>query len=219
MTSPPAFYHALLRPVVLQILRATGYYACRPAVLDTFTDLAARYLYMLAEKTAHHASDNEHAELPSVVDVRMALQDVAALLPERGITEQEYMGVEDTRGMDEFLAWFSGPRNKLIRDYAVVDGDPDATDYLSALKKKHSKTGEDSKYHSTILGKGNEQGEILIEGVEELTSIESWEKSIRGPPEESETPNGRVEEPDPGTPSSALSSVDDRIADVEMELT
>jgi len=131
MTTPPAFYHALLRPVVLQILRATGYYACRPAVLDTFTDLAARYLYMLAEKTAQHAEDNEHAELPSIVDVRMALQDVSALIPERVLTEQLYLDVEDTRGMDEFLAWFSGPRNKLIRDYAAVDGDPDATDYLS----------------------------------------------------------------------------------------
>ncbi|CAI4216499.1 unnamed protein product [Parascedosporium putredinis] len=106
MTTPPAFYHALLRPVVLQILRPTGYYACRPAVLDTFTDLAARYLYMLAEKTAQHAEDNEHAELPP-----------------------------SSTGMDEFLAWFSGPRNKLIRDYAAVDGDPDATDYLSALKR------------------------------------------------------------------------------------
>lgn len=61
----------------------------------------------------------------------MALQDVAALLPERVLTDQEYVGVEDTRGMDEFLAWFSGPRNKLIKDYAAVDGDPDATDYLS----------------------------------------------------------------------------------------
>lgn len=131
MTSPPAFYHALLRPTVLQVLRATGYYACKPATLDTLTDLAARYLEILAEKTAAHAVINDTAESPTVVDVRMALQDVAAILPERCIAEQEYVGVEDMRGMEEFLAWFGGPRDKTIREYAAVDGDTEATDYLS----------------------------------------------------------------------------------------
>lgn len=131
MTSRPAFYHALLRPTILQILRATGYYACKPATLDFLTDLAARYLELLAEKTASHALTNGSAESPTVVDVRMALQDVAAVLPERCASEQAYMGVEDTRGMDEFLAWFGGPRDKMIREYAAVDGDPDATDFLT----------------------------------------------------------------------------------------
>ena len=131
MTSPPSFYHALLRPSILQILRATGYYACKPATLDFLTDLAARYIELLAEKTAAHAVTNGTAESPTVVDVRMALQDVAAVLPERCITEQEFVGVEDTRGMDEFLAWFAGPRHKTIREYAAVDGDPDATDFLT----------------------------------------------------------------------------------------
>lgn len=131
MTSHPAFYHALLRPTILQILRATGYYACKPATLDFLTDLAARYLELLVEKTAAHAVTNDSAESPTVVDVRMALQDVAALLPERCPAEQAYLGEEDTRGMEEFLSWFGGPRDKTIREYAAVDGDPDATDFLA----------------------------------------------------------------------------------------
>ncbi|SPO00845.1 related to TAF(II) complex (TBP-associated protein complex) component [Cephalotrichum gorgonifer] len=222
MASPPAFYHALLRPTVLQILRATGYYACKPAVLDTLTEIAARYLILLAEKTAAHAVSNDTAESPTIVDVRMALQDVAAVLPERSLGEQEFVGVEDTRGMDEFLSWFGGPRDKMIREYAAVDGDPDATDFLAALKKKHSKTGEDSKYHATILGRGNDQGEVLIEGAEEVTSIRTWERSIAGPatpPPESPPAPVKTEE-GASTPSSTLSSIPDMDEkDMDMDMS
>lgn len=53
-----------------------------------------------------------------------------------------------------------------------------------------------------------------------LTSIESWERSVRGSSgDESDESNAREGEPEPGTPSSVLSSVGDRIADVEMELS
>ena len=63
---------------------------------------------------------------------------------------------------------------------------------VTALKKKHSKTGEESKYHSTILGRGNDQGEVLIEGAEELTSIGTWERSVAGSASPPSSPVGKV---------------------------
>jgi transcription initiation factor TFIID subunit 3 len=131
MSSQNATFHALLRPCVLQILRATGYYATRTAVLDTMTDLAGRYMYLLCQKMAMHAAHNATENDPSIVDLRMALQDVGALLPERPLEEQEYLNEEDMRGVEAFIEWFQGPGHTAIREIAVVDGDAEATDYLN----------------------------------------------------------------------------------------
>ncbi|KAK1768377.1 hypothetical protein QBC33DRAFT_534758, partial [Phialemonium atrogriseum] len=132
MTPPQALFHTLLRPSVLQILRAMGYHSAKPTVLDSLTDLAARYLSELCHMTALYAAHNgsDSAAGPDVVDVRMALQYMGALLPERAEEEQEFLGVEDTRGADEFVAWARGPVNKEIKRVAL-DGVEDATDYLN----------------------------------------------------------------------------------------
>ncbi|RDA83784.1 hypothetical protein CP532_5203 [Ophiocordyceps camponoti-leonardi (nom. inval.)] len=155
MSGQAAIFHALLRPSMLQILRATGYHATKGAVLDSVTDLAARYLYALCEATAGHASHNHGTPGDyTVADVGLALGDVGALLPERrGAGWDRGDGaVEDARGLEEFLAWFSGPRMRELMDMGR-DGESDATDYLAALKKKHSKTGDDNKYHGTLIGR------------------------------------------------------------------
>ena len=134
MTTPAALFHAFLRPSILQILRATGYHVASPAVLDAVTDLAARYLFMLCEKTAdraiHHHGD---AGDFSLVEVRIALQEAGALLPEKVSAEQEWRGEEDLRGVEEFVKWFSGPRMKEIMDFAQGDGEADETDYLHGM--------------------------------------------------------------------------------------
>ncbi len=130
MTPPISLFHALLRPAVLQILRATGYHGARTAVLDSLTDLAARYLFRLCEMTALYAAHNGSEDLtPDIVDVRMALQHAGALLPERPEVEQEFMGVEDMRGVEAFIAWATGTLNKEIKRIAL-DGDDEANDYL-----------------------------------------------------------------------------------------
>lgn len=132
MTPPTTLFHALLRPSILQILRATGYHGARSAVLDILTDLAARYLWELCHMTAVYAAHNgldTDRGAPSVVDVRMALQYVGALLPERPELEQEYKGVEDTRGVDQFVAWFESHQSAEIRRVAL-DGVDGATNYL-----------------------------------------------------------------------------------------
>ncbi|CAM1507069.1 Fc.00g067100.m01.CDS01 [Cosmosporella sp. VM-42] len=222
MATPPSLFHALLRPSILQVLRATGYHSTRPAVLDSLTDLAARYLSMLCQSTAAHATHNrgDSADF-TLVDVRLALQDAGALMPERVFTEEMFTGEEDLRGVEEFVRWFAGQRMKEMMEFGNGDGESDATDYLNALKKKHSKTGEDTKYHGTILGRSNDTGElqIQVEGGPE-TSIAEWisKRSGMSPePETEEEPqqqNGHLSDDDSG-----LSSVGDRLDDeVEMEL-
>ena len=99
----------------------------------------------------------------------------------------------------------------------AVDGA--GTNRLAALKKKHSKTGEDTKYHGTILGRSNDIGElqIQVEGGPD-TSIEEWISKRSGkapepePEEEPQQQNGHLSDDDSG-----LSSVGDRL-DNEMEL-
>ncbi|OBT50709.1 hypothetical protein VE04_09459, partial [Pseudogymnoascus sp. 24MN13] len=49
--SSHAIHHALLRPCVLHILRAAGYHSTKPSVLDALTDIAGRYMHLLATST------------------------------------------------------------------------------------------------------------------------------------------------------------------------
>lgn len=71
-----------------------------------------------------------------IVDVRMALQEAGALLPERTETEQLWKGEDDLRGVEEFIEWFSGTRMKEMMEMGSGDTESDATDYLAGKKKK-----------------------------------------------------------------------------------
>ncbi|PQE12503.1 hypothetical protein CJF30_00002366 [Rutstroemia sp. NJR-2017a BBW] len=201
MATSPALHHSLLRPCVLHILRAAGYHSTRPSVLDTLTDLAARYMYLLAQSTAAHA-DLNHTELDiTIQDVRMAMQDCGALMPEKVIEDQEFEGVEDMRGVEEFLSWATGEGNKEIRRIALGDG---KEDYLTALKKKHSTTDEDSRYHGTLLGKPAEPRVVKVEGGE-ISSVKEWADRLKMVSKQATvTPSTREA-------SSALSSVGDQV--------
>ncbi|KAM0437685.1 hypothetical protein ACHAPT_002049 [Fusarium lateritium] len=227
MTTPPSLFHALLRPSILQILRSTGYHSTRPAVLDSLTDLAARYLSLLCQSTADHAAHNQGDSADfTVVDIRMALQDAGALMPERLPSEELFHDHEDLRGLEEFMAWFAGQRMKEMMDVGSGDGEMDATDYLNALKKKHSKTGEDAKYHGTILGRGHDAGEVQVEGGPD-TSIAEWiykrtaSASLSPEPEQQQQQLQQQKPQQNGHASddeSGLSSVGDRL-DHEMDLS
>jgi transcription initiation factor TFIID subunit 3 len=130
---PPSLFHTLLRPSILQILRAQGFHGARPSVVDALTDLAARYIYTLCEKTAHHlmaGEDRGDGIGPTLVDVRMALDDVGAFLPEAVLEEQEWRGEEDGGGVGDFVKWFASHRSREIRRIAL-DGDDENTDYLT----------------------------------------------------------------------------------------
>jgi len=185
--SAPNLHISLLRPPIIQILRAAGFHSARSAVIDTLTDIASRYLLLLATSAMNQAA-NSHADNPSpnLDDVALALQEAGALRPQLSGMEEEMRGEEDMRGLESFLAWFSGPSNREIRRVAgflpsegdVVDADSlEKEDYLTVLKKKHSKTGEESRYQGTVLGKSAEEYPIVIEGGAE--SIKDWGMQIK----------------------------------------
>ncbi|EON61966.1 hypothetical protein W97_01184 [Coniosporium apollinis CBS 100218] len=197
-SSASSLHESLLRPAILQILRAAGFHATRPSVLDTLTDLAARHLLLLASKTAANASVIHSDLIPCITDVRLALQDSGVIVapltaaeetwremlrkpldqyPERNglrAKERARRDAEDTADVREFLDWITGEKNREIRRAAGMFNDEvqgvelEATgqteDYLTALKKKHSKTGEESRYQGTVLGKPAEDRPIKIEG-------------------------------------------------------
>jgi transcription initiation factor TFIID subunit 3 len=133
---------SLLRPAVLHILRATGFQHGKPSAVDTIVDLTARYLSLLAERTAYNAFSNHNDLTPDMTDVRMAMQDCALLVPtmtageelwkeilrkpldeynaETGARENEEArrDAEDTADVIEFVEWVTGEQNKEIRRIA-----------------------------------------------------------------------------------------------------
>ncbi len=203
--STQALYSSLLRPPILHILRAAGFHATRPAVLDTLVDLTARYIMLLGSATASNAYSNHNDACPDITDLRMALQDVGALAPQMDAMEEQWSGEEDLRGLEAFLDWVKGDGNKEIRRIAglaptegeIVDVEAlgQKEDYLTgmsfrsigrvfphallALKKKHSKTGEESRYQGTALGIKAEDKVVRIEGGH-VESIQAWEARNRG---------------------------------------
>ena len=49
---------------------------------------------------------------------------------------------------------------------------------IAVLKKKHSKTGEESRYQGTVLGKAAEAKDVRIEGGPAET-IQAWHQKLR----------------------------------------
>ncbi|KAI0460155.1 hypothetical protein F5B21DRAFT_498757 [Xylaria acuta] len=251
--TPSEIHLALLRPAILQILRAQGYYASTPSTIDCLTEIAGQYLYTIAKRTAEHATMNNYVGppgTPDVVDVRLALEECGALClgaspapsaKRRRLSHSDVVDndktlqgdddeVEDTSGVDEFIRWATGRKNQRIRKIAGVVAPPGVivagvegedgaveerpSDYLDALKRKHNKTDQDSKYAGTILGRSIDHGEVLIEGGPD-TSLAAWaarmrEASLR-PPDPQPTAE---DDNDSRPPSSGLSS----LADEEVEM-
>lgn len=120
--------NALMRPAVLQILRAAGFHNASGAALDVMTDLTIRYLMLLACSTAQNAFNNHNDYVPTIQDVRMALLEVGALRPQMSVLEERAKGsvkidgqgvpFEDMRGVEAFIKWARGPANREIRRIA-----------------------------------------------------------------------------------------------------
>jgi transcription initiation factor TFIID subunit 3 len=103
-------------------------------------------------------------------------------------------------------------------------------DDAAALKRKHSKNDDDSKYLGTLLGRSIEHGDVQVEGGE-YQSISDWEEQMRlasqKPPEELEKQvngvdvNGDGDGDGEGSrpPSSGLSSLGDRSIADDMDLS
>lgn len=134
---------ALLRPAVLQVLKASGFGQAKPGVIDTLTDLTARYLLLLASETVQSAISTHGDAQPTVQDVRLALDKVGALQPQMRSTEEamrpnQYVnGVEvpfeDLRGIRNFIDWIKSPTNQNIRRVGgLISGETDNVADLAA---------------------------------------------------------------------------------------
>lgn len=156
--SSATLHHALLRPAVLQILRAAGFNYTRSTVLDTITDLAARYLLLLASTTAQHAFNTHNDYAPTVQDARLALLEVGAFRPQLNVLEERAKGVEevngetvlfeDMRGVDGFVNWARGPANKEIRRIAGLVNEAGVADALAVLEEDEDYvTGKSSPWN------------------------------------------------------------------------
>jgi transcription initiation factor TFIID subunit 3 len=135
-------FRTLLRPAVLHTLRATGFQYGKPSAVDTVVDLTARYLSLLAERTAYNAFSNHNDSTPNITDVRMAMQDCGLLVPTMTAGEEEWKQIlrkplefyneetgaremeeqrrdaEDTADVNEFIDWVQGDQNREIRRIA-----------------------------------------------------------------------------------------------------
>ncbi|RDI80114.1 Dolichyl pyrophosphate Man9GlcNAc2 alpha-1,3-glucosyltransferase [Venturia inaequalis] len=215
--SEKQLHHALLKPAVLQMLRAAGFAGTRPAVADTLTEITSRYIMLLASQAMAFAHLNHGDPIPDITDTRMALMNCALLQPTQTASEEmwkellrqpieeipegsvlrkkeaEKRDEEDTHEIKAFINWFDGPVYKeqmriagLAKENVpaeqVVEGIElvKHVDYFTALKQKHSKTGEVSRFQGTVLGKEAEARQIKIEGPAGVPeSIEQWNETVK----------------------------------------
>ncbi|KAG9201135.1 hypothetical protein G6514_006047 [Epicoccum nigrum] len=204
----------LLRPAVLHILRATGFHYGKPSAVDTVVDLTARYLTLLAERTAYNAYSNHNDLEPDLSDVRMAMQDCGLLVPTMTAGEElwkeylrkpleEYNGesgaremeerrrdAEDTADVNEFIDWVTGEQNREIRriagTYKPVATNP--TEQLDQLEMED--------YLNTLMKKHSKTGvESRFQGT--VLGIQSETKPVKiegGGPDSIEEWNRRTVE-------------------------
>lgn len=206
-----SLHHTLLRPAILQILRAQGFHAARPSVVDTLTEIAGRYLSLVCERTAAHSWQNHNNLEPDIPHVRQALIDCGLLIPTQTGAEEtwtellrkplsmysEHNGLrgaekgrrdeEDTQAVRDFADWFAGTMNREVRKIAgllpdegqIAELDDPAVkeDYLTVLKKKHSKTGDETRFAGSVLGKEADMRPVIIDGGPK--SIQEWQEAAR----------------------------------------
>lgn len=209
--------HALLKPAVIQMLRAAGFQGTRPAVADTLTEITSKYIMLLASQAMAFAHLNHGDAIPDITDTRMALMNCALLQPGQTASEEmwkellrqpideipegsvlrkkeaEKRDEEDTHEIKAFISWFDGPDYKeqmriagLAKENISAEVIAEGlelvkhVDYFTALKQKHSKTGEVSRFQGTVLGKEAEARQIKIEGPPGLPeSIGQWNDIVK----------------------------------------
>lgn len=153
-------HRALLRPAIVHILRAAGFHSTKPSVLDTVTNLAERYLMLLASTTAQHARLSHNDAVPNITDIRMALAECGALSPLSGAAEEDWRErmrrpmseieqpenggptraqaekkrreEEDLKDVRDFTRWFDSPQHAEMRRIAGLVPDASVTGAATA---------------------------------------------------------------------------------------
>lgn len=97
---------------------------------------------------------------------------------------------DDVKDVRDFVSWYDSPQYREIKRVAGLEKDltgPGAApmigvggnvvkedDFFTALKKKHSKTGDDSRLQGTVLGRpADRDKEITVEGGP-VQRIQDW---------------------------------------------
>ena len=92
MASSSPLFLALLRPPVLQILRAAGFTTARPSTIDTLVDITSRYFILLATRSAVHARAHTGAFLypaPPTDDLETLLNPDATISDDKDLATLE----------------------------------------------------------------------------------------------------------------------------------
>lgn len=108
------------------------------------------------------------------------LADVPKAGKQRMIAEKRKRDDEDTEDVREFARWYDSSQYREIKRVAGLEKDlnvPGAVpligvggsvvkedDFFTALKKKHSKSGDDSRLQGTVLGRPADERDVVIEG-------------------------------------------------------
>lgn len=151
---------ALLRPAILHILRAAGFHGARVSAVDTIVDIAYRYMILLAEKTAEYALIND-TKPPDVTEVRMALEEVGAFVPQISAAEEQLLYDDDLRGLQNFMTWVEGDIHKEIRRIAGLEASLGEVNLTGDMEREDFLTSE----HSTIV----KVGKLIDISIEEET--------------------------------------------------
>ncbi|KAF3909119.1 hypothetical protein ABW21_db0206121 [Orbilia brochopaga] len=114
-TTPEQFFFSLLRISTAQMLRHAGLAGSRPSVLDTLTDMTARYLTLLGA-TAHAITESTNRTDSELSDALSAMEHLGLLRP-LTIYLPDY---DDTRAVDSFITWAKSPEVEELRKLAGV---------------------------------------------------------------------------------------------------
>ncbi|KAK6504229.1 hypothetical protein TWF506_002435 [Arthrobotrys conoides] len=115
MDSQEQFYFSLLRISTAQMLRHAGLAGSRPSVLDSLTDMTARYLTLLGT-TARAISESSNNVESELADVLCAMEQIGLLRP---LTLYN-ADLDDTRAIDNFITWAKSPEIEELRKISGV---------------------------------------------------------------------------------------------------
>lgn len=112
---------------------------------------------------------------------------------QRMMAEKRKRDDEDTRDVREFAKWYDSSQFREIKrvagmtpDASAVGGIPavgvggsvvQADDFLTTLKKKHGKAGDDSRLQGTVLGRTADDKEFVVEGGP-VQHIRDWKPKL-----------------------------------------
>lgn len=94
----------------------------------------------LALKAAENAALTHDDGVPTVTDVRLALQEMGAL-SQKGEMEEQYDIDDDVRGVEAFIAWFKSDANKEISRIAGLSGSLSQVEIEAGIEREDFLTG------------------------------------------------------------------------------